>query len=187
MTTRPLSRSPWRVLVWPGGTEIGLEIRRSLRDLKEVSLVGAGSVTDGRGPFAFAEWVELPDVGNEGWVDALRSAVESLGIHAIFPAHDDVLVALASHRDQITAEVIAPPAAACDVTRSKRATYERLRHVVAVPRVLEARDITGFPVFVKPDRGQGSSGAGVVHDAQSSSGRSPTGPTWSWSSSPGRN
>ena len=166
MTTRLMSRPPWRVLVWPGGTEIGLEIRRSLRDLKEVSLVGAGSVGDVRGPFAFAEWVGLPDVGEDGWVDALRAAVESFGIHAIFPAHDDVLVALASRRDQFTADVIAPSDATCDVTRSKRATYERLAHVVAVPRVLDAAETTEFPVFVKPDRGEGSRGARVVHNAK---------------------
>ena len=37
------------VLVFPGGTEIGLELRRSLADLKEIRLAGAGSEQDRHG------------------------------------------------------------------------------------------------------------------------------------------
>ena len=129
-------------------------------------MLGAGSAADGRGPFAFVEWVELPDVTDPGWIDALRIAVESHGIDVVIPAHDDVLVALAARREDVPAEVIAPSAATCVLTRSKRATYERLRGVVPVPRVLDTGAPIEFPAFAKPDRGEGSRGAMVVNDQQ---------------------
>jgi hypothetical protein len=51
------------------------------------------------------------------------------------------------------------------VTRSKRATYRALSGVVPVPLVHEEpSEVVDFPVFVKPDRGQGSVGARVARD-----------------------
>ena len=77
------------VLVLPGGTEIGLELRRALAELKEVRLAGAGSEQDRHGPFAYRHWRTVPPVGEPGWIDTLNAVVEELGIDVIFPGHDD--------------------------------------------------------------------------------------------------
>jgi hypothetical protein len=153
---------PWRVLVWPGGTEIGLEVRRSLRDHKEVELVGAGSAADGRGPFAYREWVALPDVSDPGWLDALQRVVAERRIDVVYPAHDAVITHLVRLRDEVPAVVVAPPTSTCELVRSKRATYDAVRDVVRVPEELDPAAVRDFPVFAKPDRGQGSQGAVVV-------------------------
>lgn len=167
MSSEPGSGPPWRVLVWPGGTEIGLEIRRSLRDHKEVQLVGGGSEHDLHGPLAYRTWVYLPDVGDARWLSMLRTVIVDHAIDVVFPAHDDVLTALSSARDEIPATVIAPPASTCETARSKRATYAALRGAVPVPHIFESpEDVHHFPVFVKPDRGQGSRGAALVRDAR---------------------
>ena len=55
---------PYGVLVLLGGTEIGLEVRRSLSDLKEIRL--AGSADDRHGPFAYRNWAHVPSVHEEG-------------------------------------------------------------------------------------------------------------------------
>jgi carbamoyl-phosphate synthase large subunit len=155
--------TPYGVLVFPGGTEIGLELRRALADLKEIALAGAGSEQDRHGPFAYRRWRTVPDVGSPGWVDALNAVVAELGIDVIFPGHDDVLLALAEHAHELRAGVATSPVETCRITRSKRATYELLEGAVPVPRVFDG-DVTEFPVFAKPDRSQGSQGAMAVAD-----------------------
>jgi len=153
------------VLVFPGGTEIGLELRRSLADLKEIRLAGAGSEQDRHGPFAYRRWRTVPEVGAPGWIEALNAVIAELAIDVVYPGHDDVLLALAEHRDEIAAGVVTSPLRTCEITRSKRATYELLGDVVPVPHVFDVPgEITEFPVFAKPDRSQGSRGAVLVSD-----------------------
>ena len=159
--------SPYGVLVFPGGTEIGLELRRALADLKEVTLAGAGSEQDRHGPFAYRCWRTVPSVGADGWIDALNSVIDELRIDVLFPGHDDVLLALAEHAGELRAGVVTSPLETCRITRSKRATYELLGDAVPVPHVFaDAAAVTDFPVFAKPDRSQGSRGAVAVSDAR---------------------
>jgi carbamoyl-phosphate synthase large subunit len=156
---------PFGVLVFPGGTEIGLEIRRSLGDLKEIRLAGAGSSDDRHGPFAYRRWATVPSVDEPGWVAALNAVARELAIDFVIPGHDDVLLALAEHAPALEAAVITSPLETCRITRSKRATYELLADVVPVPRVYPTpADVDRFPVFAKPDRSQGSQGALLARD-----------------------
>jgi carbamoyl-phosphate synthase large subunit len=154
------------VLVLPGGTEIGLEIRRSLADLKEVAVAGAGAVADRHGPFAYRRWATVASVSEPGWQDELNAAIERFGVDFVFPGHDDTLLALAESAPAIDARIVTSPVATCRLTRSKRGTYAALSGVVPVPRVFaDAAEVDRFPVFVKPDAAQGSQGAMLVHDA----------------------
>src|SRR5918994_3577177 len=161
-----MSAPPYNVLVFPGGTEIGLEVQRSLAHLKEVELFGAGSAADAHGPFAYRRWLTVPDVSDPGWLEALGALVAELGIDFVFPGHDEVLVALAERRKELAARVVAPSVQTCRVTRSKRSTYAALADAVPVPHVYDGPPAPeDYPVFVKPDRGQGSQGARLAHDA----------------------
>lgn len=154
------------MLVLPGGTEIGLEVRRSLADLKEIELAGAGALADRHGPFAYRRWATVPSVNEPGWQDELNAVIERFGIDFVFPGHDDALLALAEDADAIAACIVTSPAHTCRLTRSKGATYGALSDVVPVPRVFaDAAAVDRFPVFVKPDAAQGSQGAMLVHDA----------------------
>jgi carbamoyl-phosphate synthase large subunit len=155
----------FRVLVFPGGTEIGLEINSALRQCKEVELFSGGLATSNHAPFVYAQHFELPSIHQQGWIDALNCLIDGLKIDYIFPAYDDVLVALAENRDRIRARVATSPLETCLVTRSKRQTYRRFRDVLPVPHVYESPSLVDqFPVFVKPDKGQGSQNTHLVHD-----------------------
>jgi carbamoyl-phosphate synthase large subunit len=161
----PFPQPPFGVLVLPGGTEIGLEVRRSLADLKEVDLAGAGAPADRHGPFAYRRWATVRSVNEVGWQDELNAVIEKLGIDFVFPGHDDALLALAEHADVIDARIVTSPAPTCRLTRSKSATYEALADAVPVPEVFaDAAAVDRFPVFVKPDASQGSQGAMLIHD-----------------------
>ncbi|WP_277189313.1 ATP-grasp domain-containing protein [Caballeronia sp. BR00000012568055] len=155
------------VLVFPAGTEIGLEIQHALKDCKEVRLFGAGQDIPNHGKFAYGEYHRLPHIGDPNWLPALQDLCETLSIDYIIPAYDDVIVALSRVSDQLSAAVITSPREACEITRSKSQTYAALTGIVAVPHLYaDAADVDRFPVFVKPDRGQGSFGARRIENRE---------------------
>ena len=156
---------PRNVLVFPAGTEIGLEIHAALKDLKEVRLFAAGQAVANHAELLYGAYHPIPAITEPGWMDALAALCRKLEIDYVFPAYDDVIVALAEAREQLPAKLIAPSLAACVLTRSKSLTYDALQDVVRVPRRYRNADaVRHFPVFVKPDRGQGSFATTLVHD-----------------------
>lgn len=154
------------VLVFPAGTEIGLEVYNALKYCKEVALFGAGQDISNHAKFAYPEYHVLPSIHESEWLFSLIELVQKLKIDYIFPAYDDVIVALSQVADRIPAAVISSPAHTCDITRSKSATYRALAGKLRVPHVYSSPDdIEHYPVLVKPDRGQGSQGVRLVNTA----------------------
>jgi carbamoyl-phosphate synthase large subunit len=156
---------PLRVLVFPGGTEIGLEVGKALRYCKEISLFSTGSDVPNHAPYVFARHSVLPDIRQDGWVDALNRVIVQNRIDVIIPAYDEIILALAENADRLAAPVISSPPDACRITRAKSLTYRALKDIVPVPRMFGTpEEVERYPVFVKPDRGQGSEGAKKVSD-----------------------
>jgi len=146
-----------RTLVFPGGTEIGLEIYKSLVNCKEVILYSAGSDVPNHAPYVFKRHLFVPDIYSGDWLAVLNRIIAEHKIEYIFPAHDDVIIALAQNEEKVNAKIVSSPLATCQICRSKLKTYERFKHLLPVPKTFKnISDIESFPVFVKPDRGQGS-------------------------------
>lgn len=155
------------VLIFPAGTEIGLEIFHALEYCKEVRLFGAGQDVSNHARFLFTTYYPLPSVHEPGWLEELSRLCEKLQIDYIFPAHDDVIVALSKSRAAIPAAVLCPEADTCVITRSKSSTYGALCGKVRVPKLFamdDTEDAYAFPLLVKPDRGQGSFGVTKVNN-----------------------
>jgi hypothetical protein len=151
------------VLIFPGGTEIGLEIRQALVSCKEIRLFSAAAPGSNHAPFAYSVHDEVPDMTDETWFDALRSIIRRRSIDYVFGAHEDVLLELSRRRHDMGARLIAPASATVEIARSKRQTYGVLDGTVRVPATFVAPfDELEFPVFVKPDRGAGSRSAAIV-------------------------
>lgn len=151
--------------MFPAGTEIGLEIHQALQHCKEVELFGAGQAVSNHAPFVYERYYQLPSIYEENWLSALIELCQALEIEYIFPAYDDVVVALAHQRAALPAVVLTADEKTCHITRSKSLTYQALGAVVRVPCTQHLTTATDFPLFVKPDRGQGSQGAQLVRNA----------------------
>lgn len=153
-----------RVLVFPCGTEIGLEIHQALRWSTHVELFGASSVSSNHGKFVYKNYFEgLPFVGEPDFLRAINEVVTTHHIDFICPAHDDAVLALAEYADRLACRVIGSPVETCRVCRSKNKTYDTFASLLPVPaRFDPSRADLPFPVFVKPDVGQGSKGAAVA-------------------------
>lgn len=143
-----------------------MEVAGALGRLREIELFSAGSDVSNHAPFVFARHHVLPPIDDPNWLDDLNDVVTRNGIDYVFPAYDDVLLALAENADNLAARLVASPLETCRIARSKSRSYEALSDVIPVPTVYPDLDaIADYPVFTKPDRGQGSLGAVVAHDA----------------------
>jgi|MedtruStandDraft_1076414.scaffolds.fasta_scaffold01015_19 hypothetical protein len=155
------------VLISPAGTEIGREIWLSLRYEKSVNLFLAGADYDNHARYVDEEYHLLPAVNEDGWLEELQVFIKKHHIDFIFPAHDDALLAYSKHQFELSAKVIASNAESCEITRYKSRTYAALGDIIPVPKCFQQiADIREWPVFVKPDKGQGSQGALKIEHAQ---------------------
>ena len=152
-TAGPMDR---RVLIFPAGTEIGLEIQASLKDVRGMKLFAAGADVSNPARFAFSEYHILPPVSEPDWDLALAELCQRLKIGYLMPAHDDVIAALARTSIKPPCIVVGSPDEVSLLTRRKSATYRHLASVVRVPEQYLPDQVTSFPVFVKPDCGNGS-------------------------------
>jgi hypothetical protein len=157
----------FNVLVFPGGTEIGLEIQRALRHCKDICLFSAGSDVSNHAPYVFARHVVVPSINDPVWIERLNQIIVEQKIDYIIPAYDDVLVALAQNASDIRAKMISSPLETCIITRSKSQTYRYLTDSIPVPsQYSDLESIDRYPVFLKPDKGQGSAHTHIVYDKQ---------------------
>lgn len=159
-----IARDKTRVLIFPCGSEIGLEIHRALSYSAHVAVTGASSVVSNHGPLVFRDYVGgLPYVDAPDFIEALNRVIEARHIDFVYPAHDSVVLRLAEAGDALACRVIGSPRDTCAICRSKRATYERLQGTIRTPARWERHDpAIPFPIFVKPDAGQGSRGTALV-------------------------
>ncbi|AMX82313.1 hypothetical protein GS3922_00610 [Geobacillus subterraneus] len=157
------------VLVFPGATEIGLEIWRALKDCKDIMLFSAGSEIPNHAPYVYYNHFIVPDVNsNSDWISTLNKIILEHQVDYIYPAHDDVIVALALNKDKIKTKIISSPLETCLICRSKTKTYKRFAKLLPVPKMYKNIDeIENYPVFVKPDKGQGAKDAQKVNDKKS--------------------
>jgi len=146
-----------RILVFPCGSEIGLEIHRSVRFSRHFELIGASSVED-HGRFVYRDYVGgLPFHTDPDFVPRLEELVTQQKIDAIFPTMDAVAATLQSRQADIGCRIVGSSPETTAVCASKSATYHRLSGDLPTPRVFASVDeVPTFPIFIKPDRGYGT-------------------------------
>ena len=160
-----LNLNPKRIMVFPCGSEIGLEIQRALSWNKHFILIGASGSDPNHGPFVFKHYFDgLPFHNEPDFIEKVKDFVDAHAIDVIFPANDSVQLQLARHADELDCLLISPPAETCEVCRSKALTYHKLSGIVRVPQVYDRAAVVQFPVFLKPDKGQGSEGVHLARN-----------------------
>lgn len=148
------------VLVFPCGSEIGLEVNNSLKYDKHINLYGLSSVPC-HGKFVFQNYLEgISFINSDTFLDELNTIIDDNKIDVLIPAYDDVILFLSENRDKLHCRLVTSNKETCDIARSKIKTYEKLKGYSFIPRVFDIDQIreTDLPVFAKPDIGQGSQG-----------------------------
>jgi carbamoyl-phosphate synthase large subunit len=158
-----------RALVFPCASGVGQEVHAALEHHKDVQLYGANSGEANPGSYLFRDRYlgGAPPMRDEaaclGW---LRAVVAAKSIDCIVPAYDDAQVWLKAREAELGgARVVTSPFATTDVCRSKRRTYSLLADKLRCPASFASADDVpdaAFPVFIKPECGEGSKGCHMV-------------------------
>ncbi len=151
------------ILVFPCGSEIGLEIYRSVRYSIHFHLIGASSVSD-HGEYVYRDYIGgIPFVDDPQFIPAIQKIVKTRHIEAIYPAMDSVITMLKSHESEIGCRIITCPLETTEICLSKKKTYEKLGGSIRVPRVFQPGEAEDYPVFAKPEIGYGSRGTRILY------------------------
>lgn len=154
-----------RVAIFPAGSEIGLEINNALKYSTFFEVYGISSVSC-HAEYVYANYIEgVPFYTKENFVEEFNRIIDENEIDFIYPAYDDVQLYLTQIQDEIHAKVVTSPLETVTICRSKQKTYEYFSDCSFIPRHYEVGEkIEEFPVFLKPDIGQGSQGAKLIQN-----------------------
>jgi hypothetical protein len=146
-----------RILVFPCGSEIGLEIYRSVCSSPDFHLIGGSSVDD-HGRFVFEDYVgNLPHISERSFIAALSRIVAQHEIDAIYPAMDLVASIIKNGEEQLGCQVVGSSKEVVDICASKKLMYTFLDGCIPVPVwSVDSDAIANYPVFIKPIQGYGS-------------------------------
>lgn len=154
----------YKILVFPCGSEIGLEIHNAIKWSTHIELFGASSIPN-HGKYVYKNYIgTLPYVDDQNFIPKIIDIIKKYKINCIFPAHDSVVLKLAKEIKNIPCKIIGSPLNTCQICRSKKRTYETLKSIITVPKMFEKiKSIPRYPVFLKPDIGQGSKETYIAH------------------------
>jgi hypothetical protein len=157
-------------LVYPCGTEIGLEIYKAVEFSTYFELWGGSSNYD-HGRYVYRQHIDnlpfISDTSGEDEIFEFIDKIKSYDIDYIYPAMDGVLYKFSQYSALFTAKIIAPDFNTARITRSKKLTYELFDKYIVVPKLYNTiEEIQNYPVFIKPDVGQGSNGAQKINTSE---------------------
>jgi hypothetical protein len=151
------------ILVFPCGSEIALEIYRSVRYCQHFKLIGANGIDD-HGKFIFEDYIGgVPFVDNPKFIPSMEKIVKEHKIDAIYPATDLAVAILKSHEKEMGCLVVAPPVETCEICLSKIRTHENLHELIPAPQIFFEGPDLPFPVFVKPNLGHSGRGTKLIN------------------------
>ena len=120
------------ILVFPCGSEVGLEIYRSLQYSTHVNLIGGNSVDD-HGKFVYGKYIgNIPYASDENFIPTIIDIIKRFEIDAIYPAMDTVIDILKRNESKIGCKVISSNSATTEICTSKFKTYNKLTGIVEV-------------------------------------------------------
>ncbi len=148
------------VLVFPCGSEIGLDIYSSVCYSTYFHLIGASSVDD-HGKYVYEDYISgVPHVTDRDFIPVMKRIVKERKIDAIYPAMDLVITILKEHESELGCKVVSSSIETAQICLSKDLTYKKLKGCVLTPKVYNSIGIPKdeFPVFAKPKVGYGAKG-----------------------------
>lgn len=147
------------ILVFPCGSEIGLDIYSSVCYSNHFHLIGASSVDD-HGRFLYEDYIPgIPFVTSPDFIPVMVNIVKERKVDAIYPAMDLVITILKEHEQEVGCRIITSSIETTQICLSKDKTYKELKGIVRTPKIYDTIiPQEEFPVFAKPKIGYGAKG-----------------------------
>lgn len=145
------------VLVFPCGSETGLEIYQSVKDSIHFELFGLNSVDD-HGKFVYHNYIDgIGFINESNFINTLNDIIQKYKIDLVYPTMDSVIKFLKQNEKLISSPVVGSEYETTEICESKLLTYQKLNGAVKCPTIYDTvNDNLVFPLFVKPIIGYGS-------------------------------
>ena len=135
------------ILVFPCGSEIALEINRSLKYSTYFNLIGVSSVDD-HGRFVFENYIgDIPYITDAEFIPAIKKIVQENKIDAIYPTMDFVIAEIKRNEKEIGCKIISSELDTVELCLSKKKTYEKLKDTINTPAIYNYLEINTFPTL----------------------------------------
>jgi hypothetical protein len=155
-----------RVFLFPCGSEISLEVQRSLKNIRDLDLIGGSSIDD-HGKFSFDEYIGgIPYITSDEFIPFVKKIVREKSIDFIYPCMDIVIAKMKENEEEIGCKVISSPSETASICLSKKKTYDFLKDIVRTPEILDNKGVKKFPVFSKPEIGSSSRFTFKIEDSE---------------------
>lgn len=151
-------------MVFPCGAENALEINDALKYHIDIEVWGGSSVKD-HGIFAFSNYAgEIPNISESDFIEKFNVVLEKHDINYIIPTHDTVALFLSQNQANIKAKIVSSDVQTALICRNKKMTYDLFKENKFCPSFYANIDsINSFPVFVKPNIGEGGKNTTIVY------------------------
>ena len=160
------------VLILNGGGGNGYLLSKCISMSVLYHAVSASSYPE-HSRFTFRDYKnDLPFVQDERFVDELNTYISEKEISFIIPTHDTIALVLMEKAEQINAVIVCSSLVTTRICRYKKETYKVLQGTTFLPKWFEkVEDVmdTDFPLFLKPNDGQGAKGVCLVNNRIESS------------------
>lgn len=156
------------ILVFPCGSEIGLDIYSSVCYSTYFHLIGGSSVDD-HGKFVYNDYIsDIPFANSPDFIPAMTKIVRERHIDAIYPTMDLVITILKEHEKELGCMVVASPVETTRICLSKELTYQKLDGCIHIPKIYKTTNVpvNEFPVFAKPKIGYGAKGTKKLYNQE---------------------
>lgn len=154
-----------RVLVFPCGSVVGVEVNLALRDCLTVEVFGASSADD-HGVYLYKNYINgLPNISEENFIGEFNKIIKHYNIDFVIPTHDTVALYLVENQDEVLAKIICSNLETTKLCRYKNLAYEKFKDYEFVPQIYSTiNEVDTFPVFLKPEDGQGGQDIHAVNN-----------------------
>lgn len=154
------------LLVFPCGDIAAGDIYGALKDHESFEVYGASSILD-HGEYVYKNYIKLPNISEETFVDRLNEVISQYGITDIIPTHDSVALYLVANQEKICCQIISSDLYTNEICRFKHKTYSLFEEDNFVPKIYAAyNSVDQLPVFLKPTDGQGAKNTFFVDDEE---------------------
>lgn len=154
------------ILLFPAGSEISIEVLRSLKTEKDMKIFGASSVDDA-GRLLFDNYIDnVPFIDDKNFINKIKNIVDNHHIDIIYPCVDAAIPILKKFESYLNCIVISPNFKTAEICLSKRKTYQTLVNHIKVPKEYNINNIPEYPVFLKPEIGSSSKFTYLVNNKE---------------------
>lgn len=157
------------ILIFPAGSENGIEIYDSLKYNLHCNIFGASGKKD-HAEFIYSKknfFIGDLYITKSNFIEEFNKVIEKFKINYIIPTHDTIAMFLTKNYSSINAKIICSSYETAKIAQNKYLTYNALKDYYFYPKVYESsKEVINYPVFLKPYVGAGGKGTYIANNKE---------------------